>query len=433
VSPAEIGLLGIFVLVVFLFLGVHVGFALIIVGFAGLACVIGLGPAIANIALVSFAKVNDYGFAVVPLFLLMGVFVANSGIARDAYDTVHAWVGQIKGGLAIATAGACGLFAACCGSSMAGAVTFGKVAYPEMKRLNYDPRLATGIIAAGGTLGILIPPSIGFIIYGLLTELSIGKLFVAGIIPGILEIVFYAVTIVILCRLNPRMGPAGPKTTVRQKVGSLRLTWPVGVLFVLVIGGIYVGVFTPTEAGGIGAFGALAIALVRRRMSPSNFANSLLETAQTSAMIIIMLIGAFMFNAFLAVTRIPFVASEYIVGLEVSRYVILILILFGYLVLGCFFDIYAIMILTVPIIYPTIVTLGFDGIWYGVIMVRMMEIGLITPPFGLNLFGLAGTVDVPVGTMYQGVVPFVIADICEVVLLVAVPLLSTLLPSLMFG
>jgi tripartite ATP-independent transporter DctM subunit len=229
------------------------------------------------------------------------------------------------------------------------------------------------------------------------------------------------------------MGPAGPKTTVRQKVGSLRLTWPVGVLFVLVIGGIYVGVFTPTEAGGIGAFGALAIALVRRRMSPSNFANSLLETAQTSAMIIIMLIGAFMFNAFLAVTRIPFVASEYIVGLEVSRYVILILILFGYLVLGCFFDIYAIMILTVPIIYPTIVTLGFDGIWYGVIMVRMMEIGLITPPFGLNLFGLAGTVDVPVGTMYQGVVPFVIADICEVVLLVAVPLLSTLLPSLMFG
>lgn len=430
-SPAVVGFLGFAVLMLLIFLGVHAGIALIIVGFAGFAFIGGIDPALANMALVPWAKANNYTFAVIPLFLLMSSFVTHSGIGREAYDTARAWMGQARGGLAMGTIGACGLFAACSGSSLAGAVAMGKIAYPEMKRFNYGSNLAVGCVAAGGTLGILIPPSMGFILIGILTELSIGKLFIAGIIPGILEILFYCGTIYIMCRVNPQLGPSAPKTTLRRKVGSLRLTWPVAVLFLLIIGGIYAGVFTPTEAGGIGAFGALVIALARRKLSRQGFVDSLMETARMAAMIIILLVGAFIFNAFLNITRIPYVASEYIVALGLPKYIVLAIILFGYIILGMFFDIYAILILTIPILFPTIVSLGFHPIWYGVIMVRIIEIGLITPPFGINLFGIAGTVDVPVGTVYRGIVPFFIADICHVALLIAVPALSTFLPSMM--
>jgi C4-dicarboxylate transporter DctM subunit len=307
----------------------------------------------------------------------------------------------------------------------------GKIAYPEMKRLGYSSSLSVGSCAAGGTLGILIPPSMGFIIIGILTEVSIGKLFIAGIIPGILEVVFYGATIYIICKLNPTLAPAGPKTTLKYKVSSLKLTWPVVLLFILIIGGIYAGVFTPTEAGGIGAFGALVIGLAKRQLSRKGINDSLIETAENAAMIIILLIGAFVFNAFLAITRIPFVASEYIIALGLPKYIVLFIILIAYIILGMFFDIYAILILTIPILFPTIVALGFNPIWYGVIMVRVIEIGLITPPFGINLFGLAGIVDVPAGTMYRGIIPFVISDICHVALLIAIPSLSTFLPGLM--
>jgi len=426
-----IGLIGIVVLMILLFLGVHIGFALILVGFIGFALVGGINPALANVALVSFDKINSFHFAVIPLFLLMSSFVSEGGSAKEAYETVRTWIGHVKGGLAMATVGACGLFAACSGSSLAGAVTMGKVAYPEMKRSDYGPSLASGCIAAGGTLGILIPPSIGFIIVGILTELSIGRLFMAGIIPGILEIVFYFVTIYILCRINPELGPTAPRTTVRQKIGSIKLTWPVVLLFFLIVGGIYRGVFTPTEAGGIGAFGALGIGLLRGRLSRSGFNESLIEASKMAALIIILMVGAFMFNAFLAITRIPFVASEIIVGLGLSKHIVLFIILLFYVILGMFFDIYAILILTIPIIFPTIEALGFDPIWYGVIMVRVVEIGLITPPFGINLFGLIGTIDVTASTLYRGVIPFFIADVLHVILLIAVPSLCTFIPSMM--
>jgi len=426
-----IGLIGIVVLMLLLFLGVHIGFALILVGFIGFALVGGIDPALANVALVSFGKINSFHFAVIPLFLLMSSFVSEGGIAKEAYEMVRTWIGHVKGGLAMATVGACGLFAACSGSSLAGAVTMGKVAYPEMKRSDYDSGLAVGCIAAGGTLGILIPPSIGFIIVGILTELSIGRLFMAGIIPGILEIVFYCITIYILCRINPELGPPAPRTTFRQKIGSIKLTWPVMLLFFVIIGGIYGGVFTPTEAGGIGAFGALAIGLLRGKLTRSSFYNSLIDSSKMAALMIILMVGAFMFNSFLAITRIPFTASEYIVGLGLSKYLVLFIILIFYVILGMFFDIYAILILTIPIIFPTIEALGFDPIWYGVIMVRVVEIGLITPPFGINLFGLIGTVDTPVGTLYRGVIPFFIADILHVIMLIAFPALCTFLPSQM--
>jgi tripartite ATP-independent transporter DctM subunit len=432
-SPTEVGLAGFVLIMVVILLGIHVSFALILIGFAGLAMIIGSEPALSSVALIAFNKVNSYDFAVVPLFLLMSAFVSRSGIGKEAYETACAWVGQFKGGLSMATTVACGLFAACCGSSLASAIAMGTMAYPEMKRYHYDSKLSVGTIAAGGTLGILIPPSIGFIVIGILTELSIGKLFIAGIIPGILEVIFYVGTIYIMCKFNPNLGPALPKTTLIQKIGSLRLTWPVVILFLLVIGGIYGGVFTPTEAGGIGAFGALTVSLARRQLTGSDFIQSLLEGAKMAAMMLALIIGAFVFNQFLAVTRIPFVTSEYIVGLGLSKYAILVLILVVYILLGMIFDIFAILVLTIPIIYPTMMALGFDPIWYAVIMVRVIEIGLISPPFGINLFGLAGTVDVPIATMYRGVMPFLLADFSHVALLIAVPSLATFLPEIMLG
>jgi C4-dicarboxylate transporter DctM subunit len=336
-TPAEAGLLGFGLMVVLVLLSVHVSFAIIISGFIGLALIIGVGPALSSMAILSFERVTDYTFAVIPLFMLMSAFIANTNIGSEAYQTSRALIGQAKGGLAMATVGATGLFAACTGSSMAGAIAMAKIAYPEMKRYEYEPKLSLGTIAAGATLGILIPPSMGFILIGILTEISIGKLFMAGIIPGILEIVFYIVTIFILCKFNPGLGPAGPKTTIKQKIGSLRLTWPVAALFLLIIGGIYAGVFTAAEAGAIGAFGALVISLIKKQMTRASFVDCILETAQITGMMIALIIGAFIFKQFLAVTRIPFVFSDWVAGLEINKYVIVGIIVVVYIILGSIF------------------------------------------------------------------------------------------------
>jgi len=306
-----------------------------------------------------------------------------------------------------------------------------QVAYPEMKKIGYSNRLAAGCISAGGTMGILIPPSMGFVLIGILTELSIGKLFIAGIIPGVLEAVFYTGTIFILCKLNPSVAPASVKTSWKEKTSSLRLTWPVGILFLLIMGVIYGGIFTPTEAGGIGAFGALIIGLAKKQLGIQSIWESLMECARMVAMIVIMLIGAYMFNAFLAITQIPATISEFISGLPVPPLVILIAVLVFYIICGMFFDVIAVLILTIPIMYPLMESMGFNLIWYSVLMVRIIEIGMITPPFGINLFILTGVINEPLGVLYRGVIPFVIADICHVALLVAIPSLSTFLPNMM--
>jgi C4-dicarboxylate transporter DctM subunit len=300
-----------------------------------------------------------------------------------------------------------------------------------MKKLGYSKKLASGLIAAGGTMGILIPPSMGFVLIGILTELSIGKLFIAGIIPGVLEATFYIITIFILCRFNPALAPESMKIPWKEKWGSVRLTWPVVLLFLLIMGGIYGGVFTPTEAGGIGAFGALVISMAKRQLGLQGFWDSLMECGMTTAMIIIMLVGAYMFNAFLAITQIPATISDFITGLSFPPIVILIFVVIFYIICGMFFDVIAVLILTIPIMYPLMEALGFDLIWYSVIMVRMIEIGMITPPFGINLFILTGVINEPLSVLYRGIIPFVISDFCHVSLLIAVPALCTFLPNMM--
>jgi tripartite ATP-independent transporter DctM subunit len=431
-TPLTIGYISIAFLILFLFSGIPIGIVMGLIGFLGMAYIGGWGAALGLVGNVPYTTFASYDLSVVPLFILMGSFCFYAGISKDLYDTVHSWLGQLRGGLAMATVAACAGFAAVSGSSLATAATMGTVALPEMKRYKYDPALATGCVAAGGTIGILIPPSIGLVIYGVITEQSIGKLFLAGFIPGVLEALFYMATIYILCKLNPLMGPPGPRTSFKHKILALRGTWMVLLLFVLVIGGLYFGVFSPSEAAGVGACGAFIFALLRRRLNWLNFKDSLLETIVTAAMIFVIILGAMILGYFLAVTRLPFELANLISGLALNRYIILVIILLFYILLGCIMDSLAIILLTVPIFFPLILALGFDPIWFGIIIVRVTEIGLITPPVGLNVYIIKGVAkDVPMYTIFRGIVPFLMADICHVVLLVAVPQLALFLPGFM--
>lgn len=431
-TPLTIGYIGIGLLIVLLFSGIHIGVVMGVIGFLGIACISGWAAGLIVLKTVPFTTFANYSMSVVPLFILMGGFCFYAGISKELYDTVHKWLGHLRGGLAMATVGACAAFAAVSGSSLATAATMGTVALPEMRRYKYDPALAAGCIAAGGSIGILIPPSVPLIIYGILANQSIGKLFIAGIIPGVLEAIFYIITIYILCRLNPARGPSGSKTGFMEKITSLKATWGVLLLFIIVIGGIYFGIFSPTEAAGVGACGACIFAMVRRRLGWPNFKASVVGTVKTTSMIFVIFLGAMILGYFLAVTRLPFELADFVGGLPVNRYVILGLILAVYFVLGCIMDSLAMILLTVPIFYPLITALGFDPIWFGIIIVRAAEIGLITPPVGLNVFVICGiTKDIPMYTIFKGIIPFIIADICHVILLVTVPQVATFLPGLM--
>jgi len=431
-SPLTIGLIGFIVLLLLLILRMPIAVAMGVLGVVGMGYVAGWDAGLNLLRTVPYAAVSNYGFSVVPLFILMGNFCFHAGVSRDLYYTVYKWLGQFRGGLAMATVGACAGFAAVSGSSLATAATMGTVALPEMKKYKYDPALATGAITAGGTLGILIPPSVVLVVYGILTEVSIGKLFLAGFIPGVLEAAFYIVTIYIICKRSPLLGPAGARTGLKEKVVALKDTWMILVLFLVVIGGIYMGVFSPTEAAGVGAFGALVLTLSRRRLSSQGFTSSLLETVKTTAMIFTILIGALLFGYFLAVTRIPFELASMASELAVNRYIILGAVVAVYIFLGCLMIPMAMIILTIPIVFPLIIALGFDPIWFGVITVRIFEIAQITPPVGMNVFIIKGVAkDIPMGTIYRGIVPFLVADICHLTLLVVFPQLALFLPSLM--
>jgi len=432
VTPLSIGFIGLAVLFVLLLSRMPIGLVMALVGFAGFAIIAGFNDALGVLGTVPYSTFANYNMSIIPLFILMGAFCYYSGLSKDLYDTVHAWLGHFRGGLSMATVGACASFAAVSGSSLATAATMGTVALPEMKRFKYDDRLATGAVAAGGTIGILIPPSIVLILYAVLTEQSIGKLFLAGVIPGVLEAVFYLLTIYILCKFNPLLGPPGPRTNFRQKIVSLRGSWVVLVLFVVIMGGLYLGWFSPIEAAGIGAFGAFILALLRKKLPWRSFKESLFDTGKTTVMIFIILLGAMIFGYFLAVSRLPYELAATIGALQVNSYVILAIILVFYLFLGAVMDSLAMMLLTVPIFFPLILELGFNPIWFGILIVRVCEIGLITPPVGLNVYIIRGVAkDVPMQTIFRGIVPFLIADVLHVALLVAFPQLSLFLPNLM--
>ena len=419
-------------MLILIFLGMWIGGAMILVGFLGYAYLGELENALMILGRNPFSTIGDYSITVLPLFIFMGSILSQTGISRDLYNTAYKWIGSLRGGMAHATVLACAAFAAICGSSTATAATMGKVAIPEMEAHQYDRRLSAGVVAAAGTMGILIPPSMGFILYGLLTEVSIGKLFMAGIIPGILEAVFYMAAIYIMCRLNPQLGPAGSRTQLKEKIVSLKSTWPVITLFLLVLGGIYAGIFTPTEAGALGASGALGISLVTRKLTWKGFTLAVSETVVTTAMIMLLMVGAFILMHFFAIGQLPNGLRELIIKLNLDKWLFLALVISVYIGLGCVLEIFSVIILTVPVIFPTVTALGLDPIWFGVIMVRVIEVGLITPPVGLNVFVIQGVTGYPLGTIFRGIVPFVIADIFHIALLIAVPELSLFIPSMLY-
>lgn len=431
-SSEAIGILGIFVLFALLSLRIYIGVAMALVGFLGFAYLSGLSTGLSLFGMVPYSTGSAYTFSVIPLFVLMGQFAFHSGMSHDIYRSVYRWLGHLPGGLAMATIMGCAGFAAICGSSLATAATMGTVSLPEMKKYNYNESLATGSIAAGGTLGILIPPSIGFVIYGILTEESIGKLLLAGILPGLLLTGLYMLSIYLVCRFKPGMASPGPRATWKEKFLSLTGTWSMLLLFMLVMGGIYLGAFTPTEAAGVGASGALLIALVKGKMNLSVIHKALLESMRTTAMIFLILIGADIFTLFLGITKLPMQLADFIGGLALPKYVILGAILFLYVILGCVLDGIAMIVLTIPILFPVVESLGFDVIWFGVLMVIVLEMGLITPPVGLNVFVIKGVApDVPLAKIFRGVLPFLGASVLAIIVIMIFPQIALFIPTQM--
>ena len=431
-SPIIIGIMAFIVLFTLLAFGLPIGFGMALVGFLGFGYLVSIGAAVAKMGFIPFETVSSYDMAVLPLFLLMAQVTFVTGLGKDLYNLASKWLGHQPGGLAMATTGACAGFSAVSASSMATAATMGLVALPEMEKYRYDPALATGCVAAGGTMGVLIPPSAGLILYGILTEQSIGTLFLAGIIPGILEAVFYIATIYILCLWKPSLGPRGPRVPFKEKLLAFKDCGEIIGLVILILGGLFAGLVTPTEAGAVGAFGAIGFSLFRKRLTWSKLGKACIETVRMAGMIYFIMIGAFIFNYFLAVTTIPTWLAEVIEGLPLPPLAIILLIMMVYLVLGCFMDTLAMILLTIPIFYPLVVGLGFNPIWFGVIMVRMTEIAMITPPIGMNVYIIAGVApEVPMQTIFKGIFPFLIADTLHVTLLLAVPQVVLFLPSIM--
>lgn len=426
------GLFGIFLMLVLLFSQMSVGPVLALIGFLGFSYLVNPDASLALMGTSPFRTASAHAMSTIPLFVLMGVLCFYADMSKEIYGTLRTWMGRMPGGLAMATVGGCAGFAAVTGSSMATNITMGTISLPEMKRNKYSDSLATGSIAAGGSIGILIPPSIPFIIYAGITEESIGKLFIAGIVPGVMEAVLYMITIYILCKFRPAMGPPGSSTTWKEKIVSLKDTWGILVLFILVIGGIYGGIFTPTEAAGIGASGAFLIGALKRKLDWKKVFTALGDAINTSAMLFLMLIGASIFAYFLTRSQIPFMLSDLVVSFNVPASVTVLAILMVYVILGCIMPIIPAIILTVPIFGPVVSELGFNLIWFGVLVVTMAEIGQITPPFGMNVFVLQKVAKgVSVGTIFKGIVPFLVVDAIRIALIFLFPAIALYLPSLM--
>ncbi len=427
-----ISIIGLVVLLASLFLGLPIAWGMLLVGTLGFAFFTGLEAALTMAAQTSFDTAMSYSFTVLPLFILMGNLVNASGLSKDLYKAANAFIGHMRGGLAMATIVACGAFSALCGSSMATTAAMGRVAMPNMRKYNYDDRLATGSIAAGGTLGILIPPSVMMVVYGILTETDIGKLFAAGFLPGMVAMLMYLITVMIITAINPNLGRPGEKASWRERLHATKGVMAITVLFVVIMGGIYGGVFTPTEAAGIGAAATFLMTLKRRGWKPRLYLTVLIEAAQTTAIMFALVIGALVFTNFLTVAGLPNQLLAFIDGIDVSPVMVILIICVIYLVLGCFLETMSMVMLTVPIFYPIVASLGFDLVWFGIIVVVAAEISLITPPLGLNIFMIKNVMpDVSLGTIIRGVTPFVITDIVRLLLLIFVPWIVLVIPNSM--
>jgi tripartite ATP-independent transporter DctM subunit len=408
-----------------------VAFSMAIVGLVAYAYVVNPTAALSMVTADLWETVSSYSLTVIPLFVFMGQIAFHVGISRRLFNTAYAWLGALPGGLAMATVGACTAFGAICGSGPATAATMASVALPEMKRYGYSMELGSGAVAAAGGLGILIPPSVVFIVYAILTEQSIGKLFIAGVMPGLLIAAMFCACIYYNCRRKPELGPAGPKTSWGQKIKSLAGVAETLILFIVVMGGMFAGYFTPTEAAAIGAAGSIAIALVKRQLTMKMLTRSLLETARTSCMVLIIVAGAVMFGHFLARTRIPFELAEWLGNLPLPGWIIICCIMFFYLVAGCFVDALALVLLTVPVFYPVILKLGYDPIWFGVMIVVVTMMGIISPPVGVNVYVVSGiSRDIPISTVFRGAMPFLYVLIVASLILLAFPQISLWLPNL---
>lgn len=431
-SPTLTGLVGIAALFILIFLRIPVGFVMAGVGFLGFGYIVSFDASMNMVAKDLFSVFGSYSLTVIPLFVLMGQLAYHSGISKRLFNAAYKFIGHWPGGLAIATVGACAAFAAICGSTNATAATMGAATLPEMKRYNYKPELATGVVAAGGSLGILIPPSVIFIVYGILTEQSIGRLFMAGLLPGLILVLLFILAIVIWTRMRPELGPKGPKVPLREKLASLSGLIETLLLFVLIMGGLFWGFFTPTEAGAIGAFGTLLLGLAGRNLTMKGFIASLAETTRISCMILVIVAGATIFGHFLAVSRIPFDIARGVSEIQLPRYAVMLLIIMVYLVGGCVIDSLALIMLTIPIFYPVVLFLGYDPIWFGVIIVLVTQIGVITPPVGVNVYVVSSVArDVPLEVIFKGVLPFLAALIIGTLLLIPFPQIALFLPGLM--
>jgi C4-dicarboxylate transporter DctM subunit len=431
-SAVTIGLIGIVALLALFMIGMPVGFAMAVIGTAGFALLVSPDAAVALLARDVWTSFSNYSLTVIPMFIFMGSLAFASGMSRNLYSSANKIFGELKGGLVIATVAACAGFAAICGSTNATAAAMGRVALPEMKRYGYDDSLATGSVAAAGSLGILIPPSTVFMVYGIMTEQSIGSLFLAGIVPGVILTIFFILTVMLLVWRKPELAPAGSPTTWREKLSGLGGMADTLVLFIFVIGGLFIGLFSPMQAGAIGSAGVLILALIRKQMTIPNFLFAVKDALKITCEVIIIVTGAVVFGHFMAVTTIPNSLAGWVGGLDLHPIIIMGIIILIYLIGGCFMDSLAMITLTIPIIYPLVTSLGFDPIWFGVIVVLITEMGVITPPIGINVYVIKSIAeDVPLEKIFKGIFPFLGAILLLALLLLFFPQVATFLPNLM--
>ena len=428
-SVAAISLLVILLLFGLFFIGLEIGFAMALAGFIGFAAIINIDAAFSLVAKDIFSVFSSYGFTVIPMFVLMGQVGASGGVARSLYDSAYKFLGHIPGGLALGTVVAATMFKAICGSSPATAATFATIAVPEMDRYGYDRRLSCGTVATVGTLGILIPPSVVLIIYGILTETSIGKLFLAGIIPGLMIAFSFAATVIGWNIINPSLGPRGERSTWAQRFASLPPVLLVGLIFTVVVGGLMYGFFTPTEAGSVGTMAVLALTLAKKDMDLKKFIKSIKETLRIACMVLVLIAGATILGHFFAVTRTPYLVAQWMDGLQLDRNIIMLIIVAVYLIGGSFIEDLAFLILATPIFLPVVIKMGYDPIWFGVIVCVITMIGIILPPVAINAFVVSGVTKEPVGTIYKGVYPYLIGMVICLLILLLFPEISLWAPN----